>query len=348
MWTLPDLKRGDRVEVRSREEILATLDAGGTLAGMPFMPEMLEFCGRQFTVAAVAHKTCDTATRTGGRKLERMVHLEGTRCDGSAHGGCEADCNLFWREEWLKRVPAERGATPAHVAVPGTAAARGCTLEALRTATHGAGSTADSPVYSCQATCLVAASRPLPWWNLRQYWRDVRTGNHSLTQALTVLTLAAAHRLISAPFGYRLFRACYRWLHLRLTGRPAPQIAGTLAPGATTPVAALGLKPGERVRVRSATEIAATLSVSNKNRGMLFDTEETPYCGQVFTVRRPVTRIIDERSGRMSPLRTPCVTLEGVICRAHYSTGRMLCPRAIEPFWRDVWLERLDRDARRD
>ena len=31
------------------------------------------------------------------------VHLE-TRCDGSAHGGCQASCLLFWKDAWLKPV----------------------------------------------------------------------------------------------------------------------------------------------------------------------------------------------------------------------------------------------------
>lgn len=343
MWTLPDLKRGDRVEVRGREEILATLDSSGAIDGMPFMPEMLAFCGRQFTVAAVAHKTCDTANRTGGRMLERMVHLEGVRCEGGSHGGCEADCNLFWREEWLRRVGA--GAGPV-TAGRSAGAAAPCTPERLMEATRIAGSDPDSPAYRCQATELMRASRPLPWWNLRQYWRDVRTGNHGIARAARVLSLAAVYRLLSLPFGYRLFRACYRRLHRGLTGSPAPQVAGVIPEGLPTPVGTLELRPGERVRVKSAAQIAATLSVSNKNRGMLFEAEEAPYCEREFVVRRPVTRIIDERTGRMLPMLTPCVTLEGVVCKAHYSPGRMLCPRAIAPYWREIWLERANPGGR--
>ena len=50
------LKVGDLVEVRSAEEIRATLDENGELDGLPFMPEMLAFCGRRLTVHKVAHK----------------------------------------------------------------------------------------------------------------------------------------------------------------------------------------------------------------------------------------------------------------------------------------------------
>jgi len=45
------LRRGDLVEVKAPSEILQTLDADGTLDRLPFMPEMLGYCGRRFQVA---------------------------------------------------------------------------------------------------------------------------------------------------------------------------------------------------------------------------------------------------------------------------------------------------------
>ena len=45
-----DLVAGELVEVASREEILSTLDQNGKLDSMPFMPEMLAWCGRPFRV----------------------------------------------------------------------------------------------------------------------------------------------------------------------------------------------------------------------------------------------------------------------------------------------------------
>src|ERR1700675_2894438 len=45
------LRRGDVVEVRSEEEILRTLDPSGKLGALPFMPEMLRFCGKRFRVS---------------------------------------------------------------------------------------------------------------------------------------------------------------------------------------------------------------------------------------------------------------------------------------------------------
>ena len=55
---------GDWVEVRSKEEILSTLDQNGRLEGLPFMPQMFRYCGQRFQVYKRAHKTCDTVSRT--------------------------------------------------------------------------------------------------------------------------------------------------------------------------------------------------------------------------------------------------------------------------------------------
>src|ERR1700693_6307128 len=94
---------GDWVEVRSKDEILRTLDKNGRLDEMPFMPQMFQYCGKQFKVLKRAHKTCDPIYSIAGRSLPNAVHLS-LRCDGSAHGGCNTACLLFWKEAWLKPV----------------------------------------------------------------------------------------------------------------------------------------------------------------------------------------------------------------------------------------------------
>ena len=53
-----DLRSGDVVRVRSAAEIFATLDDRGTLDGLPFMPEMLKYCGRTLPVTQRGGKTC--------------------------------------------------------------------------------------------------------------------------------------------------------------------------------------------------------------------------------------------------------------------------------------------------
>ena len=45
-----NLRAGEWIEVRSKEEILQTLDKNGRLDKLPFMPQMFEYCGRRFRV----------------------------------------------------------------------------------------------------------------------------------------------------------------------------------------------------------------------------------------------------------------------------------------------------------
>ena len=73
------LRVGDLVEVRSADEIIATLDERGELENLPFMPEMLKFCGQRLTVDKVAHKLCDTMYGSGLHKMENAVHLTNSR-----------------------------------------------------------------------------------------------------------------------------------------------------------------------------------------------------------------------------------------------------------------------------
>src|SRR5262245_38739750 len=96
------LRAGEWVEVRSKEEILRSLDSNGRLEKLPFTPQMFQYCGQRFKVEKREHKTGDTVnTDPSGRRLENAVHLE-LRCDGKAYGGCQTSCPLFWKEAWLK------------------------------------------------------------------------------------------------------------------------------------------------------------------------------------------------------------------------------------------------------
>ena len=93
-----DLKVGDWVVVRPADEILATLDANARFEELPFMPQMLQHCGKKFRVRKRAHKLCDTAFGTGGRQLTDAVFLDDNRCNGDAYGGCEMGCTIVWKE----------------------------------------------------------------------------------------------------------------------------------------------------------------------------------------------------------------------------------------------------------
>jgi hypothetical protein len=56
-------------------------------------------------------------------------------------------------------------------------------------------------------------------------------------------------------------------------------------------------------------------------------------------VLRHVNRIVDEGTGKIVRLPNDCVILEGVICPGDY---HQYCPRSIYPFWREIWLRRVE------
>lgn len=341
-WRLSRFRTGDLVEVRSKEEILATLTADARVSGMPFMPEMLRFCGQRFQVGAVAHKTCETAKKTyKARRLEKTVHLGDLRCDGAAHGGCQAACRLFWRDEWLKPVDELSGTSTA----PSVSASPECDETALLASTQRPPRTDEVGTrYACQATELYGATKPLPWWDPRQYVLDIITGNHPARAVMRALWLGAMRSwLRNTPRGYRVVKRIREATHRRLVGGEVPDVHGTIPAGQPTPMGRTDLKPGERVRIKAKNEIFETLGANNKrNRGLSFDQEMVRYCGSVATVRSSVTNIIDEDTGEMVRMKQPCIILDGVVCMGEYSQCRLMCPRQLPTFWRELWLERVD------
>jgi hypothetical protein len=327
---------GERVEVRDKDEILATLDRDGCLDGMPFMPEMLRYCGKQFTIYKRADKTCDTIEKTGGRRLYNTVHLDGVRCDGSAHGGCQATCLIFWNESWLKRA-----GQPTNVGDNGcNARTTGCTESDLARAAEPltAGEHTER-VYRCQATQLLVATKPLAWWDIRQYARDLACGNVTPGRVLKSFTFAGFRMLFKTGIGHRAMLRTYDWFQSLRGKSRYPYLQGTLT---KTPAGVLDLKPGELVRVKPYKDILATLNTRNRNQGLYFDGEMVRFCGGTYRVEKRVNQILNEKTGQMMHFANPCIILQDVYCRSELSDCRLFCPRAIYPYWREIWLERVN------
>jgi hypothetical protein len=315
------------VEVRSAAEILATLDENGELENLPFMPEMLQFCGKRLTVHKVAHKLCDMISETRGmRWMTSAVHLTAARCDGSAHGGCQTGCSLYWKEAWLKPVSDSPAIAPDPFKVdPGT-------LAVLERAARKEPGPDGEHRYSCQATELLrAAPERVGFLDLRQYIIDLRSGNVRLLPLLRTFFFGLFNR----------FQGKTRHVlpeHLRIRGGMQwGWVQGSVV--GRTPTAKLDLQPGELVRIKPKEEIVKTIDSKRLNRGMGFEEEMAWHCAKTARVARRVERCIDERTGRMLSMQNPCIVLDGIVCEGIYNRN---CPREFLPFWREIWLERVD------
>lgn len=314
-------RAGDEVVVKAPEEILVTLDDHGALDGLPFMPEMVSYCGSRFRVARRLEKTCVEDIWSQRRfPANDVVFLEELRCSGDRHDGCKRGCMVFWREAWLRR--ARPGDAPVRVD-EGDLQRLESRLKVKSDPTH----------YYCQSTQLEMATEPIPagwkfglmpqllWVSLREIW----VGNRSVMEVAGLMVHRARLQFRKRRLGNRVF------------AMPGPN--------ERTPTQSLDLQPGERVKIKSAPEIVATLNRQSKNRGLRINLPITAYCGRECVVRDRVDRIIVEKTGEMREL-TNTVSLQGVECLCPNMIGS--CPRADLLYWREIWLERSDASSLAD
>jgi hypothetical protein len=305
--TIEKLKPGDLVEVRSAEEILRTLDGEGTLDRVPFMPEMVAFCGKRFRVAHRAVKTCYYGETSGMRKFphEDVVLLDQVRCSGADHDGCQKACLIFWKEAWLRRVGES---TP--VAISSDA---GALLAGLKTMV--------SPSkYFCQSSeilrCTIELSKRE---RFSKALEEVRSGNCGVVEMLLRITVWAFWKARKGVLG--------------------PYAKGH---GKATPAESLNLQPGEAVEVKPLESIRETLDERAYNRGLFFTPSMSHLCGQTRRVERRIEKIIVDGTGDMRKLRNT-VYLEGEQCECScVAFGG--CPRAEFSYWREIWLRRVAKD----
>lgn len=305
------LVHGDLVEVRSADEIQATLDSAGSLHGLPFMQEMLQFVGKQIRVhRRVEYFSFDGDDLCGEEPSVRafpnddVVILENTRCSGLSHGGCKRGCTIFWKEAWLRK-PVKESESSGHRNTDALADRVLC-----KDPVH-------TELYFCQSSELLAATRPLQWnERLGRCVRNVFSGN---VQAV------------------EMFRNIFVWMMVR--GRE--RLLGAYPTGSLqkTPTEALDLQVGELVEVKSLKEIQRTLDRRGLNRGLHFAPEMIPYCGRRLRVVARADCMIREGTGEMRSMQNT-VILENCNCdSATWAFGG--CPREDYIYWREIWLRRV-------
>jgi hypothetical protein len=271
-----------------------------------------------------------------GRRMHNAVFLEDLRCDGSAHGGCQARCLFFWKTQWLKPIESPDASTNSKAPVRRAKYSEQQLCDATQVRT------ANGEIrYVCQATEHWAATEPLRPLSVSHFIQDLRTGNSKLKDVVRVVGLHLIWKLRQLGIGWRISIWLYGRIHKLVTARPDPFRCGLIPEGAATPEEKLNLQPGEWVEVKSHDEILATVNRELGNRGLKYNAEMTPACGQQFQVAQRVTQIIEEKSGRLITMKNPCITLKGVYCQAFYTHYSLLCSRRVTPYFREIWLRRI-------
>jgi hypothetical protein len=314
-------RRGDLVEVKGLEEILGTLDADGKLEGLPFMPEMARYCGQRLRIHRRAARTC--VEGLGLRGMAGTVLLEGTRCDGSAHEGCQRVCLLFWKDAWLKPCDSAVSETPCGCVPRTEPRERSESPGPLRGPINDPAAlpTRKGDRFCCQSTELPGATCDFPPGNLRHLFGDLFAGEATPAEIVRIFWWKVVNRL-RRHFG--------RGLHKHIRGTEPKPAKGELH-----------LVPGEWVEVKSAPEIAVLLDAEGKNHGLTFEKEMLEYCGGRYQVAFRIEKIILEESGKKAGKMVTLantVALQGITCRG---TCAKNCPRDNYLWWRESWLRRV-------
>jgi hypothetical protein len=99
-----DLRPGEMVRIKNKEEIEATLDHENYNRGLFFDGEMAAYCGRTARVLGRVDRLVDEHT---GKLIEiksDCIILEGVVCSAHYHRLCQRGIYSYWREIWLERV----------------------------------------------------------------------------------------------------------------------------------------------------------------------------------------------------------------------------------------------------
>jgi hypothetical protein len=305
-------RRGDLVEVLSPSEIAATLDIEGTVDQLPFMREMVEYCGKRFRVSQKVVIICSSGTKTGSTlrsfRTNDVVLLEGLRCSGQDHDGCEKSCSILWRDAWLKRADPS---TPERT-IPALE------FDDLRRKLK---TTVSSTTYFCQASELLRATKSLG--KLERYSKfltDMQMGNCG--------PIEMARRI-----GIFLF-----WKVRRVLFGPYAQQSRTATPAGT-----LNLQAGELVHVKPMESICETLDGPASNRGLWFSPNMRLLCGEERRVERRIAKLIVDGTGEMRHLKNTVFLKDSYCSCPHIVFGG--CSRREYVYWREIWLDRTNGGA---
>jgi hypothetical protein len=102
-----NLRPGEPVRIRSRDEIIQTLDRNNKNRGMWFDAEMAIFCGEVHPVLCRVRNIIDNQTGELIRLSNECIILDGVTNRGVYHGFNPRHEYPFWREIWLERVSKE-------------------------------------------------------------------------------------------------------------------------------------------------------------------------------------------------------------------------------------------------
>jgi len=251
---------GDRVYVKSKEEILESLGSDNKKDGCLFMEGMFSFCGQpQQIIKTVRHFFDEYRFRLYKTKATLYI-LKGSICDGTDESfdrQCDRSCYYLWHEDWLTDAPSS---------VPSRENANHAKI--LRTPTKGAISSVQEIPF-CQLTNISDVARRNSWLNdiLQIRTKVLRT----LKRALRAQWNRMARKL-SSPISAEYLKKDI----------PEP------------------IREGDIVRVKSQGEILQLLDDRSTYKRLFFIHEMYEFCNKEYQVLKVIDSFYDEAKKKMA------------------------------------------------
>ena len=325
--------RSSRCAARRRSWPRSTRTASST--DCRSCPRCCVWCGRRLRVDKLALKLCDTIDWTGMYRMRRRGALGRVALRRAGARRLPGRLQHLLEGGLAQAGPGRRTRTRARPrGRAGPAPVARCTLATLTAATRRPADPAapGEERYACQATELLrAAPERIPSWDVRQYVQDVRSGNAG---ALATIRTVAVGTLQRVP------------------GRqPAPAAPAAADPGRPQVSRSSRAASRRRRSTRSACSPASGFGSSARRRSSRRSTSTTPTAACRSTGRccptagrRPGCCAGSSGSSTRRPagccsFKNPCIVLDDVTCTAAYHRQ---CPRGIYPYWREIWLERVE------
>ena len=100
-------REGDVVRVRSKSDVLSSVDTPNKFLESLFVDQILDYCGKQFKVYKILYHYFDEHKYRMFKVIEPLYMLDGLICYGEDEMfevKCNRSCYLFLHETWLEKV----------------------------------------------------------------------------------------------------------------------------------------------------------------------------------------------------------------------------------------------------
>ena len=290
--------RSDRLR-----EILATLDETGATDGIAVHARDARILREARFASKLARNA--PATPLSGESGESLTRCCSTTSDAAVR-----------RTRAVKRVVGCSGKKPGFVRLPSPSTpaipddAYSELEELVGRNVESKASTADEPIFRCQATDWFGASKAVGWWNVRSFLNEWSCGNVGFWRFSTTMT-----RIVLGEIGRRL-HLIPRQTTCRTIRRPNRRDA-TAARARAGHVGSDPLQAGDRADTRRRRAEQGPVVRSFRDAPLLW---------QDLSVKSRVERFVDENTGKLVQLKSDCYILDGVVCSGRPELGQVVLP----------------------